>query len=47
MFMLLSGVPPFNGKSDEQILQAVVKGNYEFIPSRWKDISDDAKDLIK
>lgn len=46
MFILLSGSPPFNGKDDDQICRAVVKGEYEFKESKWKGVSEEAKDLI-
>lgn len=28
MFVLLSGVPPFNGKDDDEIMRRVAKGEY-------------------
>lgn len=28
MYILLSGVPPFNGKSDDEIMQKVRKGKF-------------------
>ena len=46
MFILLSGVPPFNGKDDDAILRAVKKGKYEFRPDKWNNVSSEAKDLI-
>ena len=46
MFILLSGTPPFNGADDGEIMDAVVKGKYQFKDSKWKNISDEAKDLI-
>lgn len=30
MFIMLSGTPPFNGRTDEDIMKAVKKGNYNF-----------------
>lgn len=46
MFILLSGVPPFNGPDDDTIMKAVSKGEYEFKAAKWKGISTHAKDLI-
>lgn len=46
MFILLSGVPPFNGHSDHEITKAVKKGMYEYNEKRWGRISKHSKDLI-
>jgi len=29
-YILISGLPPFNGKNDEQILKKVLKGSFNF-----------------
>jgi len=47
MYILLCGSPPFNGKSDEEIMNAVKKGAYSFKNKVWESISPEAKDLIK
>lgn len=47
MYMLLSGVPPFDGVDDDEIMKNSVKGEYEFAPEEnWKSVSRQAKDLI-
>ena len=46
MFILLSGTPPFNGKDDDVIMKAVIKGKYEYKPMKWANVSSEAKDLI-
>ena len=47
MFMLLSGTPPFDGDTNDEIMKASAKGTYSFTPeSKWKGISKQAKDLI-
>lgn len=46
LYMLLSGCPPFNGSSDNQILDAVRRGEYELGGGMWDIISDAAKDLV-
>ncbi|CAD8100790.1 unnamed protein product [Paramecium sonneborni] len=46
LYILLSGVPPFYGDSDPEILDAVQKGEYTFEIPELKQVSDSAKDLI-
>ena len=46
LFILLSGEPPFNGNTDEEIVEKIKIGEYEFSNERWNEISDEAKDLI-
>eukprot|EP00931_Biecheleriopsis_adriatica_P040606 TRINITY_DN2326_c0_g1_i1.p1 TRINITY_DN2326_c0_g1~~TRINITY_DN2326_c0_g1_i1.p1 ORF type:complete len:491 (+),score=130.01 TRINITY_DN2326_c0_g1_i1:77-1549(+) len=47
MFVLLCGYPPFAGETDEAILAKVKLGNLRFSPSDWKNVSEDAKQLIR
>lgn len=52
MYILLYGIPPFNGRSDEEICENVSKGEFIFIDeikknNRYGRISKDAKDLIR
>ena len=44
---MLSGDPPFNGENDNDIYRAISKKKYDFPDSQWKNISKEAKDLIK
>jgi len=54
LFVLLSGTAPFNGVTDEDILNAVKTGKYTFkstgasnaIGKGWESVSASAKDLI-
>lgn len=46
MYILLSGEPPFNGEDDNEIIAKVKSGEYEF-NHKWRNISKQAKDLIK
>lgn len=46
MFTMLSGYPPFYGKTDQEVLSKVKKGTFSFDQKDWKHISDDAKTLI-
>jgi calcium-dependent protein kinase len=46
LYILLCGYPPFYGDDDQEILRAVMKGEYEFEGEEWVEVSDSAKDLI-
>ena len=46
MFILLTGEPPFNGNTDEEILQNVKNGYVDFSTSIFEEISEEAKDLL-
>lgn len=45
-FMLVSGTPPFYGKTDNDTLRAVQKGSLKFDPKLFGSISKDCKDFI-
>ena len=47
LYMLLSGTPPFEGSSEEEIMQSVLTTDLNFKAKRWKKISAEAKDLIR
>lgn len=47
MYILLCGYPPFYGDSDADILAKVRLGNYSFNQADWKNISKEAKDVIR
>lgn len=47
LFILLSGRPPFGGDTDKEILENVKQGVYSFASAEWKNVSAEAKDLIK
>lgn len=46
-YLLLSGCLPFNSKSDAEVLEQVQSSTVEFPASRWKGVSEDAKDLTR
>ena len=46
MFIMLSGKPPFGGRSNKEIIENVLKGSYSFSSPVWEAISNEAKDLI-
>ena len=47
MYILLSGKYPFYGSSEEEITKKILVGNFNFDNNNFKNVSDNAKDLIK
>ncbi|CAK84907.1 unnamed protein product (macronuclear) [Paramecium tetraurelia] len=47
LFIMLCGYPPFNGQSQQELYQRIQAGVYSFDEPEWKEISGEAKDLIK
>ena len=47
MYILLTGKPPFNGDSDEEILKKILQNHLDLEKYPWSVISLKAKDLIK
>lgn len=47
MYILLSGVAPFSGKTDAEIMSNVKKGQYTLSLPQFKEVSPEAKNLIK
>ena len=46
LYILLSGEPPFNGENDSIIYSKIIKEKFSFPSKNWKNVSEDAKDLI-
>jgi len=46
LYILLSGMPPFPGKDDKEILRRVKTGKYGFNDAVWTNVSEDAKKFI-
>lgn len=47
LYILLCGYPPFYGDDNQEILQMVQKGVFDFDGEEWDNVSSEAKDLIK
>jgi calcium-dependent protein kinase len=45
-YIILSGIPPFNGSSDADIMAAIKKGTFNFNAKVWSTVSQSAKDFI-
>lgn len=46
LYILLSGHPPFEADNDEEVIDAIKEGKFDYQRYAWTQISDDAKDLI-
>lgn len=47
LYILLSGRMPFYGRSDVETLRRTALGQYSFPEREWRNISDDAKSLVR
>eukprot|EP00930_Biecheleria_cincta_P003939 TRINITY_DN104842_c0_g1_i1.p1 TRINITY_DN104842_c0_g1~~TRINITY_DN104842_c0_g1_i1.p1 ORF type:complete len:500 (-),score=114.80 TRINITY_DN104842_c0_g1_i1:114-1613(-) len=47
LFVMLCGYPPFYDEDDQQVLSKVKMGVVTFVENDWKNVSEDAKDLIR
>lgn len=47
LYMMLSGRPPFDGGDDRAILKKIKNANFDFEGNDWRNISKEAKDIIK
>mmetsp|Transcript_39542 Transcript_39542/g.101085 ORF Transcript_39542/g.101085 Transcript_39542/m.101085 type:complete len:479 (-) Transcript_39542:266-1702(-) len=47
LYILLSGVPPFWGNTEQEIFDSVLRGKPEFDSDPWPKISEPAKNLVK
>ena len=47
MFIMLSGKPPFGGKTNKDIINNVLNGSYSMKYEVWNTVSNEAKDLIQ
>jgi len=46
-YIMLSGEPPFSGKSNNEIFKKIMNEDISFEKSKWKNISAEAKNFIK
>lgn len=47
LYIMLTGKPPFWGRTDREILLSVQTGKYDLTGDVWKKRSSDVKDLIR
>lgn len=46
LYVMLSGYPPFDGQTQEEIFEAILQGEVDFEDEVWNEVSDEGKDLI-
>lgn len=46
LYIILSGIPPFNAKNIDLLKKNILKGKYSYTNRVWENISISAKDLI-
>ncbi len=47
LYILLCGIPPFWGETEQGIIDTILKGKYDFEGDPWPQISEEAKDCIR
>mmetsp|Transcript_19357 Transcript_19357/g.22536 ORF Transcript_19357/g.22536 Transcript_19357/m.22536 type:complete len:104 (-) Transcript_19357:343-654(-) len=47
MYILLCGRPPFDGNTDEEILESVTKGQYSMDSPAWQNVSPEGIELVQ
>jgi len=46
VYIMLSGYPPFYGKTENEKVEKILSAKYDFGHAVWNDVSDQAKDFI-
>jgi calcium-dependent protein kinase len=46
LYLMLSGYPPFDGETQDEIFESILEGEIDFSEEEWANVSDEAKDLI-
>lgn len=47
MYILFCGYPPFNGSTDDKIMERILTQEVLFPPEEWASVSKEAKELIR
>lgn len=47
LYILLSGVPPFWGETEQQIFDSILKGHLDFNSDPWPALSKGARDAVQ
>ena len=46
MYILLTGEPPFNGATDQDVVDSIKVGQFSLEGEQWEHVSDEAKQLL-
>ena len=46
MYILLTGEPPFNASTDEEVVELIKQGDFSMEGEAWDHITDEAKNLL-
>ena len=47
LFMMLSGIPPFGGSNNGEIISSIIMNEPNYDPKKWKNVSEGAVQLVK
>ncbi|PFH31513.1 hypothetical protein BESB_024790 [Besnoitia besnoiti] len=47
LFMLISGVPPFDGNTEAEVASKILTSPVQFLQPCWQHVSEECKDLIR
>ena len=47
LYIMLSGYPPYDGDTQDEIFEAIIQGGVDFDDEVWERGSDEAKDLLE
>jgi len=47
LYIMICGEPPFNGEDNKEIFEKIKKGKFDFNKEAFKNVSNEAKELIK
>jgi len=46
LYVILSGIPAYPGRNEDQIIRKNIKGNIYYPEKYWKKVSQEAVDLV-
>mmetsp|Transcript_5995 Transcript_5995/g.10787 ORF Transcript_5995/g.10787 Transcript_5995/m.10787 type:complete len:346 (-) Transcript_5995:92-1129(-) len=46
-FLMFTGYPPFQGRTDNEVIENIRRSKLRFNPEHWKNVSKEAKDFIR
>jgi serine/threonine protein kinase len=46
LYILICGYPPFSNRDPNKVKRMIIAGDFQFHPSRWRDASEEVRDLV-